>query len=298
LENLMTAATLSSIAELSSSLASLVANVGPSLVSVRSHRSLSSGFVWRSGLVVTADEALAEEGEVAVIFPGGEVAPAKIAGRDPTTDVAVLRVGRSDLPAATFADRAPDVGTLALAIGAHEGAPTAALGVVGGVAGPWHSIRGGEIDARIELDLRLKRSAEGGLAVDATGRAFGMAVIGPRRTTLVIPVATIDRVASTLERQGRIPRGYLGLGLQPVTISGTQEAGAIVISVDLQGPGAAAGFVQGDILTAWNSTPLRSLRALLRSLTPDSVGREAAITILRGGETREIRLTVGERPPA
>ncbi|MDB5401427.1 MAG: hypothetical protein JWQ55_3445 [Rhodopila sp.] len=288
--------THSSLAELSSSLASLVTGAGPSIVSVRSHRSLSTGFVWRPGLVVTADEALAEEGEVAVTLHGGETIPAKIAGRDPSTDVALLRIDRIDLPQAALNDGTPEGGALVVAVGADDGAPTAALGVVGRSAGAWRSIRGGKIDARIDLDLCLRRSAEGGLAVDAAGRAFGMAVFGPRRTTLVIPTATIDRVASTLERHGRIPRGYLGLGLQPVTLSGSQETGAMVASIDPKGPGAAAGLFQGDIITAWNGAALGGLRALMRSLGPDSVGQEATATVRRGGETREVRLILGERP--
>src|SRR5579859_421103 len=236
----MSASAHRSLAELSSSLASLVAKVGPSIMSIRSHRSLSSGFVWRPGLIVTADEALAEEGEVTVVLPAGEAVPAEIAGRDPATDIAVLRVGRSDAAPAAFADHIPEVGALALAVGAKDGAPTAALGVVARLGGAWHSIRDGEIDARVELDLRLARGAEGALAADAAGRAFGMAVNGPRRTTLVIPAATIERVATVLDRQGRIRRGYLGLGLQPLTISGTEDIGAIVISIDPKGPGAAA----------------------------------------------------------
>lgn len=292
----MSTADLSPLSQLSASVAGIVAGASPSLVSVRSHRSLSTGFVWRPGLVVTADEALAEEGEVAIVPHGGETITANIVGRDPSTDIALLRVERPDLPAASFTGAVPAIGALAVAVGADDGEATASLGIVARSAGAWRSIRGGEIDARIELDLRLRRRAEGGLAIDASGQAFGMAVFGPRRTTLVIPTATVERVAATLERHGRIPRGYLGLGLQPVTLSGTHETGAIVVSIDPDGPGAAAGLFQGDIVTAWNGAALGSLRALLRSLGPDSVGQEATLSIRRGGETQDVRLTVGERP--
>ena len=157
-------------------------------------------------------------------------------------------------------------------------------------------MRGGEIDARIELDLRLRRSAEGGLVLDAAGRAVGMAVFGPRRRVLVIPAATIERVAAKLESHGRIPRGYLGLGLQPVAVEGGEGRGAMVMSVDPQGPGAAAGVRQGDILVTWDGAPLREVQPLLRSLGPDSVGRTVTLGLRRGGEAREVALTVGERP--
>ena len=167
------------IQNLSTSLASLVASTAPSVTAVQSHRSRSSGFVWRPGLVVTADEALSEDGEFAVTLSGGDTVPAKLVGRDPTTDVALLRVDRPDLRPVPLETPIVRVGALAIAVGAEDGAPTAALGIVSRSEGAWRSLRGGDIDARIELDLRLRRSAEGGLVFEATGRAIGMTVFGP-----------------------------------------------------------------------------------------------------------------------
>jgi len=292
----VTEPTSTPLQDLSAALARAIAGVAPALVSVRSGRSGSTGFVWRPGLVVTADEALAEEGEIGVTLPGGEAVAARLAGRDPTTDVALLRVDRPDLAPVPLAASPVEVGALALAVGAQEGAPTAALGVVAHAGGPWRSMRGGEIDARIELDLRLRQNAEGGLVLDAAGRAVVMAVLGPRRRVLVIPAATLERVAAKLESHGRIPRGYLGLGLQPVAVEGGEGRGAMVMSVDPQGPGAAAGVRQGDILVTWDGAPLREVQPLLRSLGPDSVGRTVTLGLRRGGEAREVALTVGERP--
>jgi S1-C subfamily serine protease len=170
--------------------------------------------------------------------------------------------------------------------------------VVSRAAGAWHSLRGGTIDARIELDLRLRRGAEGAAVMDAAGHLLGMAVSGPRRRTLVIPSATIARVAAVLERDGRIPRGYLGLGLQPVTVGDSQRNGAMVMNLDPQGPGARAGLLQGDILLAWDGTPVGNIRALLRTLAADSVGRSVKLTISRGGAVQEVPLTIAERPGA
>ena len=284
--------------DLSAALAGLVAKAAPGLVSVHSRRSRSSGFVWRPGLIVTADEALPEDGEVAITLAGGDTVAARLVGRDPSTDVALLRVDRSDLPPVSLAASAVATGALALAVGAEDGTPAAALGVVSRVAGPWRSLRGGEIDARIELDLRLRQSAEGGLALDAAGQAIGMAVFGPRRRVLVIPSATIERVAAKLESHGRIPRGYLGLGLQPVALEGGDGSGAMVMSVDPQGPGAAAGIHQGDIIVAWNGEPIRQVQSLLRALGPDSVGQTVTLGLRRGGETKQVPLTIAERPAA
>jgi S1-C subfamily serine protease len=281
----------------SRTLSGLVAKAAPGIVAIHSHRSRASGFVWRPGLIVTAHEALAEEGEITVALPDGETLPVTLAGRDPTTDVALLRVDRMDLQPVSLAAEPVAAGSIAIVVGAQEGAPTAAFGVVSLSGSEWRSLRGGEIDARIELDLSLRRSAEGGLVLDPGGQAFGMAVFGPRRRVLVIPSATIDRVAARLETHGRIPRGYLGLALQTVRI---EEAGvgAMVLGVEAGGPGAAAGVRQGDVILAWNGNPIRSVRTLLKALGPDSVTTIVRLSLKRAGEPVELSLTVGERPEA
>jgi S1-C subfamily serine protease len=288
---------MTQLQDLSTALAGLVASSAPSVIAVQSHRSRSSGFVWRPGLIVTADEALSEDGEYTVTLSGGDTVPAQLVGRDPTTDVALLRVDRSD-PRPVPLEAAPvPVGALVIAMGAENGAPTAALGVVSRSEGLWRSLRGGEIDARIELDLRLRRSAEGGLAVDPVGRAIGMTVFGPRRRVLVIPSATIARVAARLESHGRIPRGYLGLGLRLVALEGGRS-GAMVMNVDPQGPGASAGVYQGDIVIDWNGEPIRHVQSVLHALGPDSIGQTVTIGLRRAGETKQVSLTIAERPAA
>ena len=285
------------IQELSAALEGVVAKLAPHLVSVISHRSRASGFIWRAGLIVTSDESLAEEGDIHVVLPGGEVIAAQLVGRDPTTAIAVLKIERMDLQPVALAAQFPAAGALALVLGGEGGAPTAALGLVSVSGGAWQSIRGGEIDARIELDARMRRTAEGGLAVNASGEAFGMTVFGPRRRTLVIPSATIGRVASQLAAHGRVARGYLGLGLQPVTVEGG-GGGLMVMSVDPKGPGAAAQIHQGDVLVSWDGKPFGELQALLRSLGPNSVGKTLSIELRRGGQTQVTTLQVGERPVA
>ena len=147
--------------DLSGALVGLVAAAAPAVVSVQSHRSRSSGFVWRPGFIVTADEALADEGDVAVELSGGNTVAATVAGRDPTTDIALLRIDRTDLPPAALNELELAAGAVAVVVGAEDGEPTAALGVVSRAGGPWRSMRGGEIDARLELAIPLRRRAEG-----------------------------------------------------------------------------------------------------------------------------------------
>jgi S1-C subfamily serine protease len=287
---------LTLLTDLSASLSRLVAAVAPSIVSVHSHRTLSSGFIWKSGLVVTADEALADEGDVAVTLAGGKRLSATIAGRDPTTDVALLRTETADLAPIALDGAQPSVGALAVAVGGREGEAVAALGMVA-VSGPaWRSMRGGEIDARVELDLSLRSRAEGGVVLDAAGHVLGMVVFGLRRRVLAIPSATIARVAAQLEAHGKVARGYLGLALQPVRLDRQGGMGAMVMSVDADGPGAKAGIHQGDVIQGWRGQPIRSLNEVLRSLGPASVGTTVPVALSRGGETRAVDLVVGERP--
>jgi S1-C subfamily serine protease len=291
----MTDPVASILPSLSAALAEIVARTRPAIVSVHSHRSRASGFIWKSGLIVTADEALADEGDVSIRLSDGTDRPATIAGRDHTTDIALLRADTGTSAPIALSSAIPDLGALSVVVAAEQGVATAALAMVSLTGGRWRSMRGGEIDARIELDTRLRRHHEGGLVLNASGEAVGMAVQGVRRI-LVIPGATIARVAARLESHGRIARGYLGLGLQPVELD--DGIGAMVMSVDRAGPSAAAGIQQGDIIVGWNNEKLSGVRSLLRSLGPDSVGSVVDVTIRRGGAPVQIKLTIGERAEA
>ena len=291
----MTDLTATSLASLSSDIASVVARTTPAIVSVHSHRLRATGFVWKHGIVVTAEEALADEGEVSIMLPNGTVQKASIAGRDHTTDVALLRVETGSISPIALSQQVPALGSLAVVVAAEQGAATASLGTVSLTGKSWRSLRGGEIDARIELDIRLRHSQQGGLALNAAGEAIGMAVLGPRRV-LVIPAATIERVASRLETHGRIARGYLGVGLQPIKLD--DGIGAMVMSLDNDGPSAAAGIRQGDIIVGWNEQKLSGVRALLQALGPESVGSVVDVSVRRAGEPARFKVTIGERHEA
>lgn len=283
------------LADLSRDLARVAEQVSTHLVAVEAGSAASSGFVWRDGLVVAADEALESEEGLAIVLADGTRHPATLLGRDPSTDVALLRVEGGGTPVAF--DPAPRrLGEIALAVGRGPRGPLAALGVVSEAGPAWRSLRGGTIEARIGLDLRLPRAAEGGLAVDAEGRAFGMAVFGPRRAAIVIPAATVERVASHLLAHGRVARGWLGLALQPVTLDGGEGRGLLVVGLDAEAPARAAGVAQGDILVALGDQPVGNMRALFDRLGPETVGRQMPVTLRRGGQALTLPVTVGERP--
>ena len=288
--------------------AQLVERAGSSIVAVHGGgRSSSSGIHWRSGVIVTAEEVLELDEDIKITLPGGRVVEASLAGRDPSTDVAVLRFQPDGLPAASTADAASlRSGHVVLAVGNHEGGPIASLGVVATVGGPWHSLRGGTIDNLIRVDLVLSPATEGGALIDAQGRVVGMAVLGPRRRVLAIPTSTIDRVVDQLLAKGHVFRGYLGAGLQPLRRGrpspDTQPAGGgrgvLVVSIDPDGPAARAGLLVGDIVMTWNTKPIDRVRDVMHLLGAESVGASVDMHLIRGGAPMALKVALGERPVA
>ena len=292
---------------LSDQAAELVERIAKSVFAVRNGGRPFSGIHWRPGVVVTAEELLERDDGISVTLPGGQQVPASLAGRDPSTDVAALRIDATGLPAAgAAAATALRAGQLVAAVGSYDGAPVASLGTLAFVGSAWQSSRGGAIDSLVRLDVGLSPSAEGGAVVDMHGDMIGMAVFGPRRRVLAIPASTIERALEPLLTKGHVPRGYLGAGLQPIRhgrraqpAAGTAlDHGVLVVSVDPDGPAARAGLLAGDIVTAWNAKPIDRVREVMQLLGPDSVGGTVDLKLLRGGATTVLKVTIGERPAA
>lgn len=292
---------------LSDHTADVVERIANSIVAVHGGgRRSSSGIHWRSGVIVTAQEALERDEGVKLTLPGGRHVEASLVGRDPTTDVAVLRFPPDGLAPAAPTSVSLRAGQAVLAVGSHEGGPLAAAGIVAFAGGPWQSLRGGTIDSLIRLDMTLSAAGEGGALIDAGGRIVGMTVLGPRHRALAIPSSTIDRTVDLLLARGHVFRGYLGTGLQAVarqrqtaaadTASGAR--GVLVVSLDPAGPSARAGMLVGDIITTWSGKPIDRVREVFRLLGPESIGNTVALGLLRGGAPSEIKVVIGERPVA
>jgi S1-C subfamily serine protease len=290
---------------LSDSTAALVERTAAGIVSVHGGgRWPSSGIHWRSGIIVTAEEALENDDNIKLTLPGGRSVEASLVGRDPTTDVAVLRFQPDGLLTAATGTPLLRAGDAVLAVGAHEGAPLVAFGVVALSSGPWRSSRGGTIDNLIRLDLSLSPVAEGGALIDGQGRALGMTVLGPRRRALAIPTSTIERSVDQLLARGHVFRAYLGAGLRP--LRGERQAdsaatsgpgrGVLVVEVDPEGPSKRAGLLVGDVITSWNDKPIDRVRDVMHLLGPESVGSSVDLGLVRGGASAKLRVILGERP--
>lgn len=297
--------TRSVLAQLSDALAAAVERAAASTVLVNARRRVpASGIVWADGVVVTADHVVEREDEITVGLPDGREVSATLAGRDPGSDLAVLRLTGSG---GVAAERAPEgsarVGHLVLALGRPApGGPMASLGVISAVGGPWRTFRGGQVDGYIRSDVTFYPGFSGGPLVDTSGRVVGInsSRLG-RGAGLTVPAAAGGKVIETLLRQGRIRRGYLGIGSQPVRLPAAlqaragQETGLLVVTVEPGSPADRGGLLIGDIVVQMAGAAVRDTEELQAQLGPDRVGQATPIIVLRGGVPRELMVTVGER---
>jgi len=285
------------LAALSQELAAAVERAGKSVVAVHARpRFSSSGVFWRPGIVVTAEHTIRREEEITVTLPDGSNVAATLAGSDAGTDLAVLRVEHQGSAAGNPAVQ-PAPGHLALAIGrSKDSGVNATWGIVSAVSGPWRTWRGGRLDAYIRLDLTLYPGSSGGLVVNTDGAPLGIATSALSRIAgLAIPATTIDRVVDEILARGRVARGYLGVGLQPVDLPDHQK-GLIVLSVEPGGPAAHAGVLIGDILMSLGGRAAADTEDVQMALEAHGVGQSVEATVLRGGTAQTIAIKIGERP--
>jgi len=270
-------------------------------------RGSASGIIWRSGLIVTAEHALRRDEEIQVTLPDGKVANATLQGRDPSTDLALLKCEAANNAPPTFGDSATvKVGQLALVVGrTRASGPVAALGCVSLVTQERRIWGGAAVSPYIRLDVALQRTAVGGAVIDANGKIVGIAT--PKFSplgALALPVTTVNRVVDALVTKGHIPRGYLGVGLQPIrlpenlrqTLQHQQKTAVIVLDVEPEGPASNAGVLIGDILIGLNGKPVMRLEDVHAHLHGEQIGKEVNAEFLRGGVRRDANIVIGDRP--
>lgn len=292
---------------LSNALAQTTERAAASAVAVHTEaRGSSSGVVWRAGVIATAEHALGRDEDIHVTLPDGRVVAATLAGRDASTDLAVLKCAEATSPIAQAGDvSSVKPGSLALVVGrTRASGPVAALGVVSLVTAERRAWIGAALAPYIRLDIGLQPTAVGGAVIDANGQAVGIAT--PRFArfgAIAVPAPTVNRVVDTLLKKGRIPRGYLGVGLQPVrlpdalrkTLQRSDKTAAIVLEVEPEGPAQKAGIVIGDIFVALAEKPVSRLEDVHEQLGAESIGKSLPVKFVRGGALQETSIVVGER---
>jgi S1-C subfamily serine protease len=293
--------------ELSNALAAATERAAIHIVAVHTGpRGSSSGVIWRAGIIVTAEHALRSDEEIKVTLPERRVVSATLVGRDATTDLAVLKCAEAASPVPAFGDAAAlAAGHLTLVVGrTRASGPVAALAAVSLAAAERRQWGGATLSPYIRLDVGLQPTAIGGAVVDARGNVVGIAT--PKFAgfgAIAIPAATVNHVADALLSQGRIPRGYLGVGLQPIRLpaelkQSTHRKGktaTIVLDVAPDGPAHKAGLLIGDLLLTLDGHEVLHPGDVHSTLGPDSIGKTFVAQLLRGGELREVRIAVTER---
>jgi S1-C subfamily serine protease len=293
--------------DLSNALARETDRAAASVVAIHTEaRGSSSGVIWRTGIIITAEHALRRDEEIQVTLPDGRVAPATLAGRDASTDLAVLKCVEAASPVAEISDAATiKPGSLVLVVGrTRASGPVAALGAVSLVAPERRTWIGAPLSPYVRLDVGLQPTAVGGAVIDAYGRAIGMAT--PRFArfgAIAVPTSTVNRVVDALLRTGHIPHGYLGVGLHPIrlpdalrqSLQRNEKTAAMVVEVEPDGPAHKAGIMIGDLLISFGEHPIMRVEDVHAQLAAEAIGKPVVVKLVRGGAAQETSVVVGER---
>ena len=283
-----------------------VENAGKSTVLVDArHRLPASGIAYTQDLVLTADHVVERDENISVMVAGGESLAATIVGRDPGNDLALLRVNKATLIPSVKVDHEARVGQVVIALGrpTPEGIE-ASFGIVSALGGPARTGRGGSLERYLRTDAIPFPGFSGGPLVDTEGKVVGLNTSGlAHGAAITIPSALAWTAADNLQRYGYVKRGYLGIRSQQVELSDDlrkslgreQDYGLLLVSVEKGSPAETGGLMLGDILVAINRHPIADHDELMVYLSGETVGKAIVVQVLRGGQSIEVTVTVGER---
>ena len=292
--------------DLSNAFADAAEKAGKSIVLVNARRRMpASGIAFAADLILTADHVVERDEDISVVLADGTQLTATVAGRDPGTDLAVLKLEKA---AATPAEKAPAarVGQIVLAVGrpSPEGIE-ASLGTVSAINGPVRTQRG-QLDQFYRSDTTPYPGFSGGALVDAEGRVVGVNTSGfGRGMSITIPAEIAWKVADELAKNGSIKRGYLGIRSQPVELNTAaqtalkreQASGLLIVGMEPESPAEAGGVLVGDTLVGINGRSVADHDDLFAQLSGEVVGKSTAVEVLRGGQPQSLAVTIQERKP-
>jgi len=293
--------------ELSRELSALVEAAAASVVRVEGEgrrRTPSSGVVWsEDGVVVATHHAVDTDEGIPVGLADGRVAEAGVVGRDPGSDLVVLRIATSGLsPARWSATDTARTGQLVVGLSRPGRAVRAHLGILSATVEGWRAPSGSRLERYLESSIGLQPGFSGGLVLGADGAAIGVNTAGLLRgASLAVPAETVRRVVEALLAGRGVRRGFLGIGTQPIALTPDlrarlgQPQALLVLSVQPDTPAARAGLLLGDVLLKAGGEPLSHPAALLPHLDEEQVGRSLPLEVLRAGEVLSVTVVVGER---
>jgi S1-C subfamily serine protease len=290
---------------LSNEMAQLVKVGSPSVVRIEARRHVpASGILWSAdGLIVTANHVIRRDDNIIVGLPDGQSTAGTLVGRDPTTDLAVIQASGNEWATLYHADEdAMSPGHIVLALGRPGKSVQATFGIVSALAGSWRTRLGGQIDYYLQTDVTMYPGFSGGPLIGADGRLLGLNTSGlGQGVSLAVPASTLKRVVEMLQSHGRVRRGYLGVNTQRVRLPESaaaelgQKTGLLVVSVEIDSPAAEGGLTLGDTLISLGNQKITDHEDLLEALSGDTVGRKEVVKILRGGQSEELTVKIGER---
>ena len=295
------------IETISNEFAAAAEKVGSSVVAVHARRWMpTSGIEWKRGVVVTVHHGVQRDEDIKVLLDGGRAVSAKLAGRDPSTDIAILRIEEGSSGAPQLGDSTSlRLGHLVLALGrTRRGDLVASSGIIGGISGEWRNRHGGNLDQHIRLDLALYPGFSGGPLLNARGEVIGVNTRGlGHGRAVTVPVATVNRVVEQLLEKGHIARPYLGIAMQPVEVPenvrlklpAETRVGLLVMHVENSGPAEKAGVMLGDVLFEVGGKTVEHVGAIQDSLATAKIGDVLQIRLIRAGEIKAVSVALGER---
>jgi S1-C subfamily serine protease len=291
--------------QLSNDLVATVEAASPSIVRVEGRRRMSAtGIVWSAdGVILTAHHVITRDDNLSVALADGQEVAAALVGRDPSTDLAVLRTDVKGLKPATWAEaESLKVGQLVLALGRPGETVQATLGVISAVGGEWRTPAGGTMDHYVQTDVVMYPGFSGGPLVGASGTMLGLNTSALLQgVSVTVPASTLRSVVAALLAHGHVKRGYLGVGSQPVRLPDAlakqlgQETALLLVSVEEASPAGKGGLMMGDTIVALDGQPVRHIDDLQGLLSGDRVGKAVPVRIVRGGQVQEVSVVIGEK---
>lgn len=288
----------------SDQIASIVDRTAPSVVQVHGRRRPVSGVAYAKDIIITNARALGRSDAVKVNAADGRSADGELAGWDPATGLAAIKVEGLALTPFVPATGAARPGHIAIAIGrSWSNAVTASTGIVAVIGGPLRTGHGRQIDQIIRVTAPMHGGFAGGALLDAAGQLMGIGTAAEiRGLAVVIPAAIAWKSVAYILEHGRPRAGFLGISGQPVrlperqrTASGRERA-LLVVDINPGGPAESGGVIVGDVIFDVDTQPVGSTDDLIALLTTERIGRDVALRVLRGGTATDLTVTIGERP--